>query len=222
MIVAEDADIELAVKAAGAAKFRNAGQVCISPTRFLVHKRVLADFTDAFVAYTKQLKLGDGLADGTTVGPLANARRVTAMQNVVADARATGAKVLVGGEALGQAGNFFEPTILGDVSLNASVFNDEPFGPIAAIRGVDSLDEAIAEANRLSYGLAAYAFTKSFKNVQTITDEVQTGMIWINQPALGTAEMPFGGIKDSGYGSEGGIEAMEAYLNTKAVSVLGV
>ena len=222
VIVAEDADIELAVKAAGAAKFRNAGQVCISPTRFLVHKRVLADFTDAFVAYTKQLKLGDGLADGTTVGPLANARRVTAMQNVVADARATGAKVLVGGEALGQAGNFFEPTILGDVSLNASVFNDEPFGPIAAIRGVDSLDEAIAEANRLSYGLAAYAFTKSFKNVQTITDEVQTGMIWINQPALGTAEMPFGGIKDSGYGSEGGIEAMEAYLNTKAVSVLGV
>ena len=222
VIVAEDADIDLAVKAAGAAKFRNAGQVCISPTRFLVHKKILPEFTQAFVAYTESMKLGDGLADGTTVGPLANARRVAAMKQVVADARATGAKVLVGGEALGQAGNFFEPTIRGDGSLNASVFNDEPFGPSAAIRGVDSLDEAIAEANRLSYGLAAYAYTKSFKNVQTITDEVQTGMIWINQPAMATAEMPFGGVKDSGYGSEGGVEAMEAYLNTKAVSILGV
>jgi succinate-semialdehyde dehydrogenase/glutarate-semialdehyde dehydrogenase len=123
---------------------------------------------------------------------------------------------------VGDAGYFFQPTILGDVSLQASVFNDEPFGPIAGIRGVDSLDEAIAEANRLPYGLAAYAFTKSFKNIQQLTDDVQTGMIWVNQPAMATAEMPFGGVKDSGYGSEGGIEAMEAYLNTKAVSVLGI
>ena len=222
VIVAEDADIDLAVKAAGAAKFRNAGQVCISPTRFLVHKKILPDFTQAFVAYTESMKLGDGLADGTTVGPLANARRVAAMKQVVADARANGATVLTGGETVGEVGNFFQPTILGDVSLQASVFNDEPFGPIAAIRGVDSLEEAITEANRLSYGLAAYAFTKSFKNIQLITDEVQTGMIWINQPAMASAEMPFGGVKDSGYGSEGGIEAMEAYLNTKAVSVLGV
>ena len=222
VIVAEDADIDLAVKAAGAAKFRNAGQVCISPTRFLVHKKILPDFTQAFVAYTESMKLGDGLADGTTVGPLANARRVAAMKQVVADARANGATVLTGGETVGEVGNFFQPTILGDVSLQASVFNDEPFGPIAAIRGVDSLEEAITEANRLSYGLAAYAFTKSFKNIQLITDEVQTGMIWVNQPAMATAEMPFGGVKDSGYGSEGGTEAMEAYLNTKAVSVLGV
>jgi len=222
VIVAEDADIDLAVKAAGAAKFRNAGQVCISPTRFLVHKKILPEFTQAFVAYTESMKLGDGLADGTTVGPLANARRVAAMKQVVADARANGATVLTGGETVGEVGNFFQPTILGDVSLQASVFNDEPFGPIAAIRGVDSLEEAITEANRLSYGLAAYAFTKSFKNIQLITDEVQTGMIWVNQPAMASAEMPFGGVKDSGYGSEGGIEAMEAYLNTKAVSVLGI
>ncbi|ARU06027.1 NAD-dependent succinate-semialdehyde dehydrogenase [Comamonas serinivorans] len=222
VIVAEDADIELAVKSAGAAKFRNAGQVCISPTRFLVHKAIAKDFTDAFVAYTEQVKLGDGLADGTQVGPLANDRRVAAMKKIVADARATGAKVLTGGETVGDVGNFFTPTILGDVSLQASVFNDEPFGPIAAIRTVDSLEDAIAEANRLPYGLAAYAFTKSFKNIQLLTDEVQTGMIWINQPAMATAEMPFGGVKDSGYGSEGGVEAMEAYLNTKAVSILGV
>ena len=222
VIVAEDADVELAVKAAGAAKFRNAGQVCISPTRFLVHNKVLKAFTEAFVAYTEGVKLGDGMADGTQVGPLANDRRVAAMKKIVADARATGAKVLTGGEAMGDVGNFFTPTILGDVSLQADVFNNEPFGPIAAIRGVDSLEEAIAEANRLPYGLAAYAFTKSAKNVQLITDEVQTGMLWVNQPAMASAEMPFGGVKDSGYGSEGGTEAMEAYLNTKAVSVLGV
>ena len=222
VIVAEDADIELAVKAAGAAKFRNAGQVCISPTRFLVHQKILPEFTQAFVAYTEAMKLGDGLAEGTQLGPLANSRRVAAMKQVVADARATGAKVLTGGETVGEVGNFFQPTILGDVSLSASVFNDEPFGPIAAIRGVGSLEEAIAEANRLSYGLAAYAFTKSFKNIQLLTDEVQTGMLWVNQPAMASAEMPFGGVKDSGYGSEGGIEAMEAYLNTKAVSVLGI
>jgi len=168
------------------------------------------------------MKLGDGLTEGTQLGPLANSRRVAAMKQVVADARATGAKVLTGGETVGEVGNFFQPTILGDVSLSASVFNDEPFGPIAAIRGVGSLEEAIAEANRLSYGLAAYAFTKSFKNIQLLTDEVQTGMLWVNQPAMASAEMPFGGVKDSGYGSEGGIEAMEAYLNTKAVSVLGI
>jgi succinate-semialdehyde dehydrogenase/glutarate-semialdehyde dehydrogenase len=222
VIVAEDADIELAVKAAGAAKFRNAGQVCISPTRFLVHQKILPEFTQAFVAYTEAMKLGDGLTEGTQLGPLANSRRVAAMKQVVADARATGAKVLTGGETVGEVGNFFQPTILGDVSLSASVFNDEPFGPIAAIRGVGSLEEAIAEANRLSYGLAAYAFTKSFKNIQLLTDEVQTGMLWVNQPAMASAEMPFGGVKDSGYGSEGGIEAMEAYLNTKAVSVLGI
>ena len=222
VIVAEDADVALAVKAAGAAKFRNAGQVCISPTRFLVHSSIVAEFTQAFVAYTQKLKLGDGLAEGTTLGPLANARRLTAMAHVVDDARQRGAEVLTGGERVGDAGNFFAPTIITNLTTEADLFNNEPFGPIAGIRPFDKLEDAIAEANRLPYGLSAYAYTRSFKNVQLISTKVEAGMVWINQPALPSAELPFGGIKDSGYGTEGGPEAMEAYLNTKAVAVVGV
>ncbi|MBS0427722.1 MAG: NAD-dependent succinate-semialdehyde dehydrogenase [Proteobacteria bacterium] len=222
VIVAEDADVSLAVKAAGAAKFRNAGQVCISPTRFLVHSSIEAEFTKAFVAYTQKLKLGDGLAEGTTLGPLANARRVTAMAGVVEDARKRGAEVLTGGERVGDTGNFFAPTIISNLPLESDLFNNEPFGPIAGIRAFDRLEDAIAEANRLPYGLASYAYTKSFKNVQLLANKVEAGMVWINQPALPSAELPFGGIKDSGYGTEGGPEAMEAYLNTKSVAVVGV
>ncbi|MBN8746827.1 Alpha-ketoglutaric semialdehyde dehydrogenase [Xylophilus ampelinus] len=222
VIVAEDADVSLAVKAAGAAKFRNAGQVCISPTRFLVHSSIQEEFTKAFVAYTQKLKLGDGLAEGTTLGPLANARRVTAMAGVVDDARKRGAEVLTGGERVGDTGNFFAPTIISNLPLESDLFNNEPFGPIAGIRGFDRLEDAIAEANRLPFGLASYAYTRSFKNVQLLANKVEAGMVWINQPALPSAELPFGGIKDSGYGTEGGPEAMEAYLNTKSVAVVGV
>lgn len=222
VIVAEDADVSLAVKAAGAAKFRNAGQVCISPTRFLVHSSIQEEFTKAFVAYTQKLKLGDGLAEGTTLGPLANARRVTAMAGVVDDARKRGAEVLTGGERVGDTGNFFAPTIISNLPLESDLFNNEPFGPIAGIRSFDRLEDAIAEANRLPFGLASYAYTRSFKNVQLLANKVEAGMVWINQPALPSAELPFGGIKDSGYGTEGGPEAMEAYLNTKSVAVVGV
>jgi succinate-semialdehyde dehydrogenase/glutarate-semialdehyde dehydrogenase len=222
VIVAEDADVVLAVKAAGAAKFRNAGQVCISPTRFLVHNSLREAFAQALVKHAEGLKLGDGLADGTTLGPLANPRRVAAMAKIMDDARAKGARVATGGERVGSAGNFFAPTVLTDVPLNADVFNNEPFGPVAAIRGFDTLDEAISEANRLPYGLAGYAFTKSIKTAHQLAQRLELGMLWINQPAMPSAEMPFGGVKDSGYGSEGGPEAMEAYLVTKAVSMLGV
>ena len=222
VIVADDADVALAVEATGGAKFRNAGQVCISPTRFLVHNSIKDEFTRALVAHAERLQLGNGLVEGTTLGPLANERRVAAMSSVVADARAKGAKVATGGERVGTEGNFFAPTILADVPLDASVFNDEPFGPVAAIRGFDSLDEAIAEANRLPFGLAGYAFTRSIKNAHQLMHNVEVGMLWLNQPATPSAEMPFGGVKDSGYGSEGGPEALEAYLNTKAVSLLGV
>lgn len=222
VIIAEDADVELAVKAAGAAKFRNAGQVCISPTRFLVHNAIKDEFTRALVKHAEGLKLGDGLAEGTTLGPLANARRIDAMTKVVADAQAHGAVVATGGQRVGDTGNFFAPTILADVPLTASIFNDEPFGPIAGIRGFDSLDEAITEANRLPYGLAGYAFTRSIKNAQLLMNRMEVGMLWMNQPATPSAELPFGGVKDSGYGSEGGPEALEAYLNTKAVSMVGI
>src|SRR5512140_194101 len=219
VIVAEDADIALAAKATGAAKFRNAGQVCISPTRFLVHRSVRDEFVRALVGHAEKLKLGNGLAEGTTLGPLANARRLTAMGKVVSDARQRGARVLFGGERVGDTGNFFAPTVLNDVPLDADVFNNEPFGPVAAVRAFDTLDEAIAEANRLPFGLAGYAFTRSIRNAHLLAQRLELGMLWINQPATPSAEMPFGGVKDSGYGSEGGPEAMEAYLVTKTVSI---
>ena len=222
VIVAADADVALAVKASGGAKFRNAGQVCISPTRFLVHHSLKEEFARELVKHAESLKLGDGLAEGTTLGPLANGRRVAAMGKILENARATGAKVATGGERVGGEGNFFAPTVLTDVSLDADVFNNEPFGPIAAIRGFDSLDEAIAEANRLPYGLAGYAFTKSIANAHLLSQRVEVGMLWINQPATPSPEMPFGGVKDSGYGSEGGPEALEGYLVTKSVSIMSV
>jgi succinate-semialdehyde dehydrogenase/glutarate-semialdehyde dehydrogenase len=222
VIVCEDADIALAVKAAGAAKFRNAGQVCISPTRFLVHESVKNDFAAALTKHAAGLKVGDGLTEGTQMGPLANPRRVTAMAEFTRDAVERGATVMHGGERIGEAGNFWQPTILADVPLDAKVFNDEPFGPMAAIRGFNTLEEAIAEANRLAFGLAGYAFTKSLKNADLLARRVEVGMLWVNMPAMPTAEMPFGGIKDSGYGSEGGPEAMDAYLNARAVTVMNV
>src|SRR3954452_18527103 len=222
VIVCEDADIGLAVKAAGAAKFRNAGQVCISPTRFLVHESVKQEFAQALAKYAQGLKVGDGLAEGTQMGPLANPRRVTAMAEIHQDAVGKGAQVLTGGKRIGDAGNFWEPTVLLDVPLKARVFNDEPFGPVAGIRGFTNLEEAIKEANRLSFGLAGYGFTRSLKNADLLTRRVEVGMLWINMPAMPSAEMPFGGIKDSGYGSEGGPESLEAYLNVRSVAVANV
>lgn len=222
VIVAEDADIMVAVKSAGAAKFRNAGQVCISPTRFLVHNSIKAEFAKALVAHAETLKLGDGLNKETTMGPLANARRLTAMQHFTDDAVKAGATVATGGSRIGTTGNFYAPTVFTDVPLNADIFNNEPFGPMAAIRGFDTLEEAITEANRLPFGLASYAFSRSYKSIHMLTQRVEAGMLWINQPAMALVEMPFGGLKDSGYGSEGGYEALEAYLTTKAVSIASI
>ena len=222
VIVAEDADVALAVKTAGGAKFRNAGQVCISPTRFLVHESIAKEFSAALVKHAAGLAVGDGTAEGTQMGPLANPRRVTAMAEFTKDAVERGATLATGGERMGDEGNFWRPTILTDVPLDARVFNDEPFGPMAAVRSFNTLDEAIAEANRLPYGLAGYAFTRSLKNADLLARRVEVGMLWVNMPAMPSAEMPFGGIKDSGYGSEGGPEAMEAYLNSRAVTIMNV
>jgi len=222
VIIAEDADVELAVQVSAAGKFRNAGQVCISPTRFLVHSSLVNEFSQAFVRHAESLKLGDGMDESTTLGPLANPRRVTAMTQIVEDARQRGAEILTGGTRVGDVGNFFAPTIIAGVGTDADLFNNEPFGPVAGIRAFDRLEDAIAEANRLPYGLSAYAFTRSLRNAQLLMRRVESGMLWINQPATPSAELPFGGVKDSGYGSEGGPEALEAYLNTKAVSAVGI
>jgi len=222
VIIAEDADVALAVKAAAGAKFRNAGQVCISPTRFLVHESIRNEFATALAKHAQGLQVGDGMTEGTQMGPLANPRRVTAMAEFTRDALERGATLLSGGDRIGNTGNFWQPTILADVPKDAKVFNEEPFGPMAAIRSFNTLDEAIAEANRLPFGLAGYAFTRSLKNADLLARRVEVGMLWINMPAMPSAEMPFGGVKDSGYGSEGGPEAIEAYLNVRSVAVMNV
>jgi len=222
VIVAGDANIAHAIKVIAAAKFRNAGQVCISPTRFLVEESAREEFVAGFIQYISGLKVGNGMTDGTQMGPLANPRRLSAMHAITTDAIKRGAKVAVGGERIGNEGNFFAPTLLLDAPLDSSIFNDEPFGPLAAVRSVKNVEEAIAEANRLPFGLSAYAFTSSIKTAHQLTSQVQTGMLWINQPAAPWPELPFGGVKDSGYGSEGGPEALDAYLATKTVAMTSV
>ena len=222
VIVAADANIAIAVKIIAAAKFRNAGQVCISPTRFLVEEAAREEFVAGFLKYVQGLKVGSGLEPSSNMGPLANPRRLVAMQQITEDAVARGATLAAGGERIGSSGNFFAPTLLLDAPLDSAVFNNEPFGPMAAVRSVKNIDEAISESNRLPFGLSAYAFTSSIKTAHQLSARVQTGMLWINQPAAPWAELPFGGVKDSGYGSEGGPEALEAYLVTKTVAMTSV
>ena len=221
-IVFADADVDTAVKQLAASKFRNAGQVCIAPTRFLVHESVYERFTEGFVKAASSLKVGDGMDAASRMGPLANARRIEAMQMFVDDAVAKGAKLLTGGKRIGTTGNFFEPTVLGHVPPGARIMSEEPFGPIAPIVSFSSFDEVVAEANRLPFGLASYAYTRSSKTVQAIGAAIESGMVTINHVGFALPELPFGGIKDSGYGSEGGTEAIEAYLNTKLITQLGV
>lgn len=217
-LVFADADIPRAAKLLSAAKFRNAGQVCISPTRFIVEESAYEEFSAAFVAATQKVKVGNGLEEGVTMGALANGRRLEAMERLVADAVEKGANVLTGGERIGREGYFFAPTVLANVPLSARIMTEEPFGPIAPISTFKTYEEAIAEANRLPYGLSAYAYTRSSATSAKVSDDVESGMISINHHGLGIPETPFGGVKDSGYGSEGGTEAMEAYLVTKFVT----
>jgi succinate-semialdehyde dehydrogenase / glutarate-semialdehyde dehydrogenase len=221
-IVFDDADVSVASKLLSANKFRNAGQVCVSPTRFLIQEKVYDQFVEQFVEHAKKVKVGDGLEKGTTMGPLANPRRITAMESLIGDATKMGAKVHTGGSRIGNKGNFFEPTVLTDVPKEARVMNEEPFGPLAVISPFSSFDEVVAEANRLPYGLASYAYTKSAKTASAIAAAVESGMISINHHGLALPEVPFGGVKDSGYGSEGGLEAIESYLNTKFVTQAGI
>ena len=217
-LVFDDADIDLASKVLSANKYRNAGQVCVSPTRFLVQNSVFEEFTSKFVAAANTIKVGDGLAEGTTMGPLANSRRVEAMERLTADAVAKGAELRTGGRRIGNSGNFFSPTVLCNVPVDAKAMNEEPFGPMPIINRFKTLNDAVQEANRLPFGLASYAYTRSAKTVASVSALVEAGMMSINHHGLALPETPFGGVKDSGYGSEGGSEAIEAYLNTKFVT----
>jgi succinate-semialdehyde dehydrogenase / glutarate-semialdehyde dehydrogenase len=219
-LVFEDADLDGAAKQLSLSKFRNAGQVCVAPTRVLVQNGAFEPFVEKFVDAAKAIKVGDGLDAETTMGPLAHLRRVEAMEAFVADALAQGAKLRTGGKRIGNKGFFFEPTVVTDVPISARVMNEEPFGPLAIINRFEDCEDAISEANRLDYGLAAYAYTRSAKTMAHLGEAVESGMVSINHLGLALPEIPFGGIKDSGFGSEGGAEALEAFFNSKLVTQL--
>jgi succinate-semialdehyde dehydrogenase/glutarate-semialdehyde dehydrogenase len=218
VVVFADADAEKAADTIAAFKYRNAGQVCISPTRFYVQEDAYKKFLARFSEYAKGLKLGDGLEKGITLGPMANARRIDAMESFVADARSRGGKVVTGGKRPGNQGYFYEPTVVTDVPDDSKVMTEEPFGPIAPIVTFKTFDEVVERANSLPFGLAAYAFTSSNSTAAAIGDAIESGMVGVNSIAVSTPETPFGGVKESGHGSEGGIEGLGAYLNTKFIS----
>ncbi|RDV03761.1 NAD-dependent succinate-semialdehyde dehydrogenase [Undibacter mobilis] len=218
VLVFDDADPIKAADTIAAFKYRNAGQVCISPTRFYVQEKNYAKFVERFVEYAKGLTLGDGLEKETKMGPLANPRRLDAMESFVNDAKARGGKIATGGNRHGNQGFFFEPTVITDIPDDSKIMTEEPFGPLAPIVPFKTLDEVIERANSLPFGLASYAFTTSTATANAVGDGIQAGMVGINSVAVSTPETPFGGVKDSGYGSEGGIEGLQAYLNTKFIS----
>ncbi|KKX30624.1 NAD-dependent succinate-semialdehyde dehydrogenase [Rhizobiaceae bacterium LC148] len=217
-IIFNDADLEKAIEVTAGAKFRNAGQVCVAPTRFLVQDGIADKFLDGFVKAARAIKVGNGLEEGVAMGPLANDRRIPAMEDMINDAVANGAEIKAGGRRIGNKGYFFEPTVVADVPTSAKVMNDEPFGPLAIVNRFSTFEDAIEEANRLPFGLASYAFTGSVKTAHELGRQVEAGMLTINHNGLALPEVPFGGIKDSGYGTEGGSEATEAYLETRFVS----
>lgn len=202
-------------------KTRNAGQVCVSPTRFFVHEKAYDRFVGKFTDLMAATKVGDGLDPTTKMGPLANPRRVNAMEAIIADAQEKGGKVQTGGKRIGNQGNFFEPTVLTDVPETAKILNEEPFGPVAVMLRFKDTDEMLGRANRLPFGLASYAFTRDAKTATKVADALDAGMVSINHFGIALPETPFGGIKDSGFGHEGGIEGLSAYLQSKFISHLG-
>jgi len=218
VIVCDDADPVAAGRLSATRKMRNAGQVCTSPTRFFVHESLYGAYTDAFVAQVRKTVVGNGLEPGTDMGPVANERRLSALQELADDAVAKGARLLAGGGRRGNRGYFFEPTVLADVPSDARVMSEEPFGPLAVINPIANLDEGIEKANSLPFGLAAYAFTHSAANVDRMVDEVECGNLSINTLEASLPETPFGGVKHSGYGREGGAEGLDHYTIIKNLS----
>ncbi len=216
VLIFDDCDLDKTLDMVVPQKFRNAGQVCVSPTRFYVQESIYDAFITGFAARTAKVVTGDGLADTTSMGPLANARRPAAISALVDDAKAKGARVMAGGER-GEGGFFFQPTLLADVPLDADIMNNEPFGPVAVTARFKDFDDAIAQANRLPFGLAAFAFTENGRRANLLGDAIEAGMIGINSFGVSSADSPFGGVKDSGFGSEGGKEGLETYQVVKAI-----
>ncbi len=218
VIVCEDTDVDRAAMSSATRKYRNAGQVCTSPTRFFVHDSIFERFLDGFTRRAESVVVGDGRDPGTEMGPLANDRRIAALSAFVDDAHDAGADVVAGGNRIGETGFFFEPTVLANVPEHARVMQEEPFGPLAIINPVGSLDEAIKKANSVPYGLAAYGFTNRADYADRMVDEVEVGNLSINTLEASLPETPFGGVKSSGYGREGGAEGLHHYTVVKNVS----
>ena len=216
VLIFDDCDLEKTLDMVVPQKFRNAGQVCVSPTRFYVQSSIYDAFIAGFAKRTANVTVGNGLDAATKMGPLANPRRPSAIGALVADAKAKGARVLAGGER-GDGGFFFQPTLLADVPDSADIMANEPFGPVAVSQAFDSFDDAIEKANPLPYGLAAFAFTENGRRANLLGDAIEAGMVGINSFAISGHDTPFGGVKDSGFGSEGGPEGLDSYMVVKAI-----
>jgi succinate-semialdehyde dehydrogenase/glutarate-semialdehyde dehydrogenase len=219
VLVFDDCDLEKTLDTLVTHKFRNAGQVCVAPTRFHVQDGIYEKFAAGFAERTRTLKVGNGLETGTHMGPLANPRRSEAMEKMVADAAAAGARLLAGGARGDGDGYFYQPTVIADVPLEAQAMNEEPFGPIALLRPFATIEDAIKEANRLPFGLAAYCFTEQGRRQNRLAEELEAGMVAINSVRLTWPDAPFGGVKESGFGSEDGPEGVMAHLVTKSVHI---
>lgn len=218
VIVSKNADLARAVAMCATTKFRNAGQVCVSPTRFLVAKEVYEEFVAEFAARASRIKVGDAGADDTVeMGPLAHARRISAMEQVVADSGGNRGEIVTGGKALGGSGFFFPPTVIANPAPDSRFMTEEPFGPIAGVVPFETIEDAVRIANGLRYGLAAYAFSADLDEAHYLGRALRAGMVGINQLIVSSPETPFGGVGDSGFGSEGGEEGYLAFTDTKLV-----
>jgi succinate-semialdehyde dehydrogenase/glutarate-semialdehyde dehydrogenase len=218
-LIFEDADLDLAVEGAMLAKMRNTGEACTSANRFHVHEAVAGDFAERLAERMGSLKVGRGTEDGVQVGPLIDDTQRGKVEELVQDAREKGAKVVVGGERANGRGYFFQPTVIADIPDDARVLKEEIFGPVAPVKGFQSEAEAIAEANDTEYGLVAYVFTRDINRAFRVIEELETGMIGFNQGMVSNAGAPFGGVKQSGFGREGGPEGIQEYLETKYVAM---
>ncbi|MEP7348721.1 MAG: NAD-dependent succinate-semialdehyde dehydrogenase [Sphingorhabdus sp.] len=217
VLVFDDVDVDHVLDVVTAHKYRNAGQVCVSPTRFIVQDGIFEAFRDGFIERAKAIKVGNGVDDGVQMGPMANARRPEAMDRLIGEAVAKGAKLGCGGKRIGNQGYFYAPTVLSQVPLDTEIMNEEPFGPVALINPFASEEDMVAEANRLPYGLAAYMWTSDAKRQKRVAREIETGMLGINTTMIGGADAPFGGVKWSGHGHEDGTEGLMACMVIKAV-----
>lgn len=217
VLVFDDVDVGHVLDVMVTSKFRNAGQVCVSPTRFIVQDGVFDRFRDGFVERVKAIKVGNGLDEAIDMGPMANPRRPEAMERMIGDAVARGGALLAGGERIGNLGYFYAPTVLAHVPLDAEIMNEEPFGPVAILNRYATEAEMIAEANRLPFGLAAYSWTNDAKRQKRLASEIETGMFCVNTTMLGGADTPFGGVKWSGHGHEDGPEGVMACMVLKTV-----